>query len=271
MLKTKLNKTYFMKRNAYSTPFKRKETLLPQEELKLWKRYKNQASRELHEYIVEYYLPLVSKEVSKLSIRVRDNCEKEDLLGTGVIGLQKAILLFEPDKNDNFSAFASHKIRGAILDQLRKQDHLTRSQRKYYHQICACINKLSNELGRCPSYEEIAQDIGMQEHEVVQYIGMASNSLSLDGENEDGLKYKDLIEDRVTEKPDDLMDKTMSKELMREAFRMLPERDQQILYLKHYENLKAKEIALALGISEGRISQIYKEILVKLRGLMNLE
>ena len=259
-----------MKKNAYSTPFKRKQTLLPKEELKLWKRYKAQSTRELHEYIVEYYLPLVSREVSKLSIRVRDNCEKEDLLGTGVIGLQKAIALYEPEQNNSFSTFASHKIRGSILDQLRKQDHLTRSQRKYYHQICASINTLSTKLGRCPNYGEISQDIGMDEHQVIQYIGMASNSLSLDNENEDGLKYKDLIEDRSTARPDDIMDETMSKEQMQAAFRMLPERDQQILYLKHYENFKAKEIAAALGISEGRISQIYKEIIVKLRSLMDI-
>ena len=117
---------------------------------------------------------------------------------------------------------------------------------------------------------EIAQVAGLSEGEVREYIGMASNSLSIDGKNSQGLSYSEVIIDEKSESPWENVDKTLSIESMRDAFKLLPKRDQQLIYLRHYKDLRVKEIALAMEISEGRVSQMYKEIIVKLRAIMNV-
>ena len=117
---------------------------------------------------------------------------------------------------------------------------------------------------------EIAKEAGLKENEVREYIGMASNALSIDDKNSQGISYSDTLEDEKTTEPWENVDKIMSIESMRDAFKLLPKRDQQLLYLRHYKDMRTKEIALAMEISEGRVSQIYKEIIVKLRAIMNV-
>ncbi len=240
------------------------------DETSLWKAYMSSKDRSLHEKLVEMYLPLVYKEVSRLSIRVRQKMEKDELVSAGVIGLHNAVIKFDPGKGFQFSTFATMRIKGAIVDELRKQDHLTRHQRSHYKKICEVIQHLTNTLGRVPDMVEIAKESKLSENEVKEYIGMASNALSIDGQNSQGVSYSEIILDEKANEPWEDVDKLMSKEAMREAFKLLPERDQQLLYLRHYKDLRTKEIALAMDISEGRVSQIYKEIIVKLRAIMNV-
>lgn len=251
--------------------YKKNKKIDYSDEKQIWDAYLVNHTKELHETIVEKYLPLVFREVERLSIRVHQNMESDDLIGAGVIGLHNAVLSFDPSKGFKFSTFANLKIKGALLDELRKQDHLTRNQRKTYKNICKNIHELSTSLGRCPTMEEIAQKTGISENEVNDCIGMASNALSLDTKNNQGVSYSEVIEDTKENSPWKNADKKMSLESMREAFKFLPERDQQLLYLRHYKDLRVKEIAEVMNISEGRVSQMYKEILVKMRSIMKLE
>ncbi|MCM8534132.1 MAG: FliA/WhiG family RNA polymerase sigma factor [Lentisphaeraceae bacterium] len=241
------------------------------DEAQMWDAYMLDRSRDIHEKLVEKYLPLVFKEVERLSIRVHQNMDSNDLIGSGVIGLHGAISSFQPSKGYKFSTYANLKIKGALLDELRKQDHLTRNQRKTYKKICETIHKLSTSLGRCPTMDEISKNMGIKECEVSQFIGMASNALSLDTKNNQGVSYSEVIEDKGDSTPWEAADKQLSLESMRHAFKYLPERDQQLLYLRHYKDLRVKEIAQVMEISEGRVSQMYKEILVKMRSIMKLE
>jgi RNA polymerase sigma factor FliA len=241
------------------------------DEKALWQAYIANRSKDLHEKIVERYLPLVFKEVDRLSIRVRQNMESDDLIGPGVIGLHNAVLNFDPSKGFKFATFANLRIKGALLDELRKQDHLTRNQRKTYKKICEAIHNLTLSLGRCPTIPEIAKERDLTESEVTQYMGMASNALSLDSKNMQGVPYTEILEDSKSESPWENADTSLSIETMREAFKYLPKRDQQLLYLRHYKDLKVKEIAQVMEVSEGRISQMYKEVLVKMRAIMKLD
>lgn len=240
-------------------------------ETSIWNVYIASRDRDIHEKLVEMYLPLVIKQAARMSIRVRQHVEKEELIGAGVMGLHNAISNFKPGQGVQFSTFASLRIKGSIIDELRKQDHLTRNQRKKYKDICQTISELTNELGRCPNLQEIGAKIDLTESEVQSFIGMASNALSIDSKNSQGLSYYEVIEDEMSDKPWENADKKMNLELMRSAFKHLPERDQKLLYLRHYKDLRTKEIAEVMEISEGRVSQIYKEIIVKLRSIMNIE
>jgi len=171
------------------------EPLGPVEEDRLWQLYLRTKSRESYESLVENYLPLVFAGIDRLSIRVRNKLEKEELLGAGVMGLHNALLSFNRNKGNKFSTYAYKKIHGALVDELRKQDHLTRDQRKRYHQICAAIKKLANRFSRYPTHAEISMETGLEEQQIVQYIGMASNAISLDNINDDGISYKNMIAD----------------------------------------------------------------------------
>ncbi|MCM8529020.1 MAG: FliA/WhiG family RNA polymerase sigma factor [Lentisphaeraceae bacterium] len=255
---------------AYSKNYK-KVDVSKDSETTIWNAYITSRDRDLHEKLVEMYLPLVVNQASRMSIRVRQHVEKEELIGAGVMGLHNAISSFKPGEGVQFSTFANLRIKGSIIDELRKQDHLTRNQRKKYKDICQTISELTNELGRCPTLVEVGAKVDLSESEVQNCIGMASNALSIDSKNSQGVSYYEVIEDEMSDSPWETADNKMNLELMRDAFKLLPERDQQLLYLRHYKDLRTKEIAEVMNISEGRVSQIYKEIIVKLRGIMNVE
>ena len=221
--------------------------------------------------LVELYLPLVAKVASKMPFQVRQRVSLEELLSSGVVGLHDAISSFVPGKSAQFSTFAYKRIRGAMLDELRSQDPLTRTQRSYYREICAAINRLTTELARPPSDEELARATNLSISEVSRYIGMGSETVNLQDEFEDGLSYMDVLTDNDSQSPLELAHQSLALDRLREHFRTLDDREQKILFLRHYEDMSVKEIAKVLEISEGRISQIYQKIVIKLRALMHTD
>ncbi|NQZ60308.1 MAG: FliA/WhiG family RNA polymerase sigma factor, partial [Lentisphaeraceae bacterium] len=119
--------------------YKKNKVTSATSESELWNSYLKNPSQDIHEKLVSLHLPLVFKQVERLSIRVRQQVEKDELVGAGVVGLHSAISKFSPGKDASFSTFASFRIKGALIDELRKQDHLTRNQRTLYKKICATI------------------------------------------------------------------------------------------------------------------------------------
>lgn len=246
--------------------------ITPEEEAELWKAFwSNTDNTDIRLKIVELYLPLVISVANKLPLSIRQKIRTDELVGSGVIGLHDAISSYSKDKNVMFSTFAYKRIRGAMLDELRDQDHLTRTQRNYYKEICAAINKLTIELSRPPTDDEIARFTNLTISEVDRYIGMGSEIVSLYQEFEDGLSYQDVIADNVTLSPLDSAHNSLAIDKLREYFRVLDEREQKLLFLRHYEDMSVKEIAKVLEISEGRISQLYQKIVLKLRALMTVK
>lgn len=242
------------------------------EESLWWEFWRHPDDGELRLKLVETYLPIVISIVNKLAIRIQHKIEEEDLLGSGVLGLHDAISNFSRHKKTPFTAFAHKRIKGAILDQLRKQDHLTRTQRQHYRDICAAIGRLTEKLARPPTEQEIADETNITCDDVSMYIGMGSNAVSLNDEKGNtGVAYLDFLSDNNSVSPFNAADIAISLEGLREAYRKLDERDQQLLYLRHFEELSVKEIARVFEISEGRVSQIYKQIILKLRALMHLK
>ncbi|OGV49674.1 MAG: hypothetical protein A2017_07400 [Lentisphaerae bacterium GWF2_44_16] len=241
-----------------------------EEEAALWKQFmEDPGNSEIRVRLVESYLLLVLKVANKLPFSIRQKIPVEELFGAGVIGLHEAISSFSEEKKVLFSTFAYKRIRGAIMDELRSQDHLTRTQRNYYKEICAAINRLTAQLSRPPTDAEIAEASGLTIAQVDKYIGIGSKTVSLDDEMEGGLSYQDLIVDSKAISPEEYAHQSLALERLRHHFRELEEREQKILFLRHYEEMSVKEIAKVLEISEGRISQIYQKIVLKLRALMN--
>lgn len=220
--------------------------------------------------LVEYYLPLVVKAAKSMSESIRSRVSIDELVGIGVVGLHNAIDSFSVDRNILFSTFAFKRIRGAILDELRRLDVLTRTQRSCYRDICETIARLTQQNSRPPTDEELSAETGLSQSEIERYIGMGTESINLDEEFHEGLNYLDVIPDDNSHSPDELTHQLMAVEKLHEHFHELSDREQKILYLRFFEEMSVKEVAQVMEISEGRISQIFQKILLKLRALMDV-
>lgn len=250
--------------------FKREISL--EEEEHLWLEHWSQSGQDTHVKLVELYLPLVAQVANKMPQNVRQNVSLPDLLSSGVLGLHDAISNFSKDKGVPFSAFAYKRIKGAILDELRSQDPLTRTQRNYYREICTAINNLTIKFQRPPTDEEIAAETNMSISDIDRYIGMGRETINLNDEFQNGLSYIDVIEDESSPSPREVAHRTIAiEQLFKQHFRKLDEREQKLLFLRYFEELSVKEIAKIFEISEGRISQIFQKIILKLRALMQCE
>ncbi|UDQ96636.1 FliA/WhiG family RNA polymerase sigma factor [Lentisphaerota bacterium WC36G] len=241
-----------------------------EEESFLWGNYLacDKNNEELHLQLVEYYLPFVIKIARNINIQDTSTFEFEDLVNTGVLGLHNAIKNYTPQENSAFSTFAYKRVRGAILDELRKLDKLTRTQRGNYRKIRNAINEISAEKRRPAKDLEIAEKTGFTVAEVDYYIELNSKQVQLDEEFADGLSYSETLADSSVKTPEETTHNLLAIEALKQHIYKLNEREQKILYLRHFEELSVKEIAQVLGISEGRISQIYKKVLLKLRSMM---
>ena len=238
---------------------------------KLWHHYKKGPDKDAaYTRLVEVYLPLVVRIVERLSIRVRQKMEKDELVSAGVLGLHQALRAYSFDRGVEFEIYARKRVRGSILDELRRQDHLSRGQRQEYRKICETIRKITETNGVPPNEEELAKAVGKESSQIQYLIELACNAVSLYDDTQDGLSYIDYIADENSASPSEQADLNISREVLREAYRSLEVREQQLLFLRHYQELRVKEIAEVMGISEGRISQIYKQIILKLRACIDV-
>lgn len=243
--------------------------IFPDDERKLWEEYWADPSNEgLRLRIIELYLPLVMRVAKKVSYKLNQKLNTDEFLSAGVIGLHGAVSNYSEDKDVQFSTFAYKRIYGAMMDELRSRDPLTRTQRGRYKEICAMINKLTVEMSQPPTSEQIASSMSMSEQEVERYMALGSDTVTLNQEFRDGLRYIDVLKDESSPSPVDETHNHLAMEKLRENFRSLTEREQKILFLKHYEDMSVREIARVFDISEGRVSQIYQKIVLKMRTLM---
>lgn len=247
-------------------------TISPEEEERLWEIARNRpGDSEAHVKLVELYLPLVVKMAGSTSIDIRRRIPFEELVSAGVVGLHDAVTNYVPREGVTFTTFAYKRINGAIIDELRGRDPLTRTQRSHYHSICEAITRLTCELKRPPTDGEIADATGMSVGEVDRYIGMGAETIKLSDEFEKGLSYMDVLADERSPSPRETAHRKMATErLFKEHFRQLSEREQKILFLKYFEEMSVKEIAKVFEISEGRVSQIYQKSILKLRAMMTV-
>ena len=190
------------------------------------------------------------------------------VIGSGVQGLHQAIRRYAPDRGVPFERFAEPRIRGAIMDELRDRDPLTRRQRQGVRQVLTAMSEHVATHGNLPSHHDIAVRTQLSEGDVDSLLGMGAASVNLEEEFAEGLRYMDVIADTETLSPAEAADQSLSMEALRCAIRQLPERDQQLLYFRHHEQLGVKEIALAFDVTPGRVSQMYNEIVMRLRVLM---
>lgn len=236
---------------------------------KLWQEYSKTGKSTLRDQLIIEYSQLVKLVAGRLSMYLGNNVEYDDLCGYGVFGLIDAIDKFDYNKNVKFETYASLRIRGAILDQIRKMDWIPRSLRQKQKKIDAAMAKIEIEKGRMATDEELAQELGITLDEYNDWQGQtkATNLVSLDEYTETaGNEGKmDAIGNPRFEQPEDVVEKEELKKMIVEAMSLLTEKERSVVTLYYYEEMTLKEISLVLEVSESRVSQLHTKALLKMK------
>ena len=224
--------------------------------------------------LVDENLGLVYDLASKFARSGGLGPERGDLISAGVRGLIQAAGTFDPSRGLSFSTLAVARIRGAMLDEMRRWDHIPRSVRQKERQLRASEAKLRAELHRQPSTEELAEELSMSPEEVHGwYLDLARHVKESLDESPVGGFYESRrpIGETLSEDGQDVVERIGREEaieILQGCIGKLPEREAKVLALYYFEELRLREIAQVLGVTESRISQIRHAALKKLRSLL---
>ena len=235
---------------------------------KLWEEYSKLKSDKLREQLIIEYVPLVKLVAGRLNMYLGYTVEYDDLVSYGVFGLIDAIDKFDYGKGIKFETYASLRIRGSILDQIRKMDWIPRSVRQKQKQIEAAITKLEKEKGSNVNDADIAEELGISLDEYRGWESQTniSNVASLDEFMEQGTEgsVKEFRNNTYIE-PEEAIDKAEVKQMLMDALELLTEKEKRVVLLYYYEDLTLKEVASVLEVSESRISQLHSKALEKMK------
>lgn len=236
----------------------------------LWERYFHERDPQVREQLILQYAPLVKYVMGRLAISLPAILDYEDVLSFGTIGLIEAVERFDHQKGVKFETYAISRIRGAIIDALRSLDRLPRSVRQKAREANEAILRLTNELGREPTDEEVAQALNVdpEAYRKTQiessWITVSLDNLgAMDGEEDSGGAMSVADPDG-----EDFSLDLERQELIGDlaaSIRDLPDREQLILSLYYKEELTMREVSEVLGISESRVCQLHARALSRLR------
>lgn len=237
---------------------------------KLLEEYASNKSPELREKIILEYAPLVKLVAGRLSMYLGYNVEYEDLVSYGIFGLIDAIDKFDYLKEIKFETYASLRIRGSILDQIRKMDWIPRTIRQRQKKIEAVIKEIEQEKGRGATDEEIAQRLGISDEEYLDWQSQmkVTGLVSLNEYMEQGSDVSQESGRGTTSRfdgPEESLEKKELSQMLSEALELLTEKEQKVITLYYYEELTLKEISNVLEVSESRISQLHTRALQKMK------
>ena len=226
------------------------------------------------EHVLMEQLPQVRYIARRIHERLPRHVPVEDLVHAGVLGLIDALNKFDQSKHVQFSSYAKFRIRGAILDSLRELDWSPRELRRKGRMVEQAYSQLSGKLGRAPTENELAKDLGLELREfqdlLTELDGLELSSLRVESPH-DG-KEEDLT-DHVASAPEETPFfhclRAEMKDLLTQAIGELGEKERRVLSLYYYEELTMKEVGEVLGIGESRVSQIHSLAMVRLRARLN--
>lgn len=232
----------------------------------LWRRYELDKSIDTKNELVLNYIYLVKSIVFRLLPTYEGYSNYDDLLSCGVLGLIDAIDKYDLKRDVKFEYYASMRIKGEIIDHIRKQDWAPSSLRRKIQSISAAYGELEKELLREPTDEEIAERLDMDVTELNRIIEKTHifNVIHFEEMLTDDYSLGSTIQDKG-ETPEERVEKQEMKELLGELIDSLPEKERLVVTLYYYEELTLKEIAAILGVSESRASQIHSKVILKLR------
>jgi len=224
---------------------------------------------------VERHLPLVRHIVFQLATQFPRHVEREELVRAGALGLVEAARRFDPGRGIPFERFAANRIRGAILDAARAADWAPRSLRALSRRLEQVEQDLAARLGRVPDLDEVAGELGMAvddlrdlQHRTLRSVVLALEAQVVSGSTavaDEDLTLGDLLRDRSRRLPDEELEFRELRGYLRDAVRLLPERQRLVIVGYFLEGRSSLELAEFLGVTESRVSQLRSEALEMLR------
>lgn len=244
------------------------------EEQQLWKQWNANQHHEVLNEIIAYYMYLVDYHSERIASHLPNNVSKDDIRSFGLLGLYDAVTKFESNRKLKFDTYASFRIKGAIMDGLRKEDWLPRSLREKTKKIERTAEQLEQQLQRKPTSREIGKQLDMSSDEVESVIkdSLFANVLSIEEkptttqEFNEGIGY--MLPDENTATPEEEIYQEELKLELIEGIKSLNEREQLVIDLFYHQELTFTEIGQTLNLTTSRISQIHKKAIFKLKNIL---
>lgn len=231
-----------------------------------WTAYRTTGDLAARNRIVEHYLPIVERVAARLGPFLAQHADQDDLVSYGTFGLIDAVSKFNPETSTNFQGFAWKRIKGEILDQLRRHDSVRRNLRLYARQINNAKEVLTARLQRVPTDRELAAELGMSADQLAEHlanVAVTERPVSLDSLTPSGLALTETLAGG------DQVEETHAIEELREvvviAWNALPTRERTMLSLRYVEGLTLTEAGKVLGIAPSRVSQLHGDAIRMLR------
>lgn len=235
----------------------------------VWDAYIKTRDLAVRNRILTVYLYIVKVNAKRMNAACKSRDDLEEIINQGVLALIDCIEKFDPQRGVQFDSYASIRVRGAIIDYIRKQDWVPRDIRKKSIEISNAYAQLHNELNRPPEDEEVAAHLKISLAELEQVMAQAE-SFSL-------LSYEELIQENISfagetasgiQTPEQELMRQELKSVLAGAIDKLSEKERLIVSLYYYDELKLKEIAVILGLTPARVSQMHSKALMKLKQLV---
>ncbi|XTP52895.1 FliA/WhiG family RNA polymerase sigma factor [Niallia sp. Krafla_26] len=246
---------------------------MSKDEQLIWDKWMTTRDEEAGNILIKKYTSLVRYHVQRISVTLPKSVSRDDLYSLGMIGLLDAINKFDFKRDLKFDTYASFRVRGAIIDGLRKEDWLPRGTREKAKKIETIIEKLEQKYMRHVTEEDIARELNISVDEVYTIMNeqFFAHVLSIDDQSDEtdektGQKY--LIKDKNIEQPEEEMIKHEIVKEMIDQISKLSEKEQLVISLFYQEEMTLTEIGQIMGLSTSRISQIHSKCIFKLKGFM---
>src|SRR5256885_12041421 len=251
---------------------KRSGRLSPEDALALWRDYRASGDGRVRDRLIMTYAPLVKYIVFKKIRELPARCEVEDFISCGLEALINSIDRYDPEKGATLEQYAWTRIHGAVLDELRRQDWVPRSLRRWERDIGKAREQFIGVHGRAPTRGELAEalattpeELATREHQIQASEVTSLNTLVI-GDDETTIERIDtLVADDSGLDPEHASARTEAKEKFRSAFERLPQRERELAVLLYVKNLTLREVGDILGVSESRVCQIHGQLKRRLR------
>jgi RNA polymerase sigma factor for flagellar operon FliA len=242
--------------------------------LPAWHAYRNgPAAADSEDAFLKAHLPLVARIIERMKVALPSHVDIEDLRSAGVIGLVQAARQYSANHGSSFSTYATLRIRGAVLDELRRMDWMPRRARTKAKALKEAVNQLEQQLGRTATEAEVAEAMSLSSEEYADLLDEVRplTCVELDGlasEEDDETTLHDVIADQsLVSAPAELERKELLA-LLAARIQALPEMQKKVLALYYYEDMRLAEIAQIFGVTESRICQIHTQAVIGLRNYL---
>lgn len=223
--------------------------------------------------LIRQYSPLVRRLAHHMMAKLPPSVQVDDLIQVGLIGLSEALTRFEASQGVQFETFATQRIRGAMIDELRENDWMSRGSRKSQKEIEGALRRLEHRLGRSPTETEIAAELGMDLADYQSLLNKVRGTqlvyledMAGGSEGEDGFLDRHMVDGDSD--PMQMLRNQRLRQSLVDAIKGLPEREQYIMSMYYEKDMNLKEIAAVLGVTESRVCQLHSQSIARLRSKM---